>query len=308
MEVELGWNPSDHLTDSGRFPLRFFEFLLEAASVLLQDEKASVKSGMYVGENDIGFADYLLKSAPGSTKAISAIVECSPVLLDFGALGVELSKKSTTLLWELPPKTNVSLKFIEFHLSVLCKILDAVLLEDCFCKVGLRSGIPVDNIKSVLGVDVVNTKSNCLSYIEIDSAYFDECKFKPEEFVHDAMLQRLRREMAIMRRDSRFASTVYEQINVELINGNCNVEKVAECLSVSSRTLQRRLSECGTSFSEILDDVRRNLAGELIVDARKSYMEMTLILGFSNKSSFHKAFNRWFNVAPGVYRECLVNN
>ena len=71
---------------------------------------------------------------------------------------------------------------------------------------------------------------------------------------------------------------------------------------MSTRSLQRRLREEGRIFSELVDEVRRDLAEDYIRDPGISLMEVAFVLGFSVYSSFARAYKRWTGVSPGEGR------
>lgn len=87
-----------------------------------------------------------------------------------------------------------------------------------------------------------------------------------------------------------------------LPNGAC-IDDVARALHVSVRTLQRRLSDAGSSYREALDAVRSDLARQYLLDQRVAIAEVALLLGFADQSSFHRAFERWTGAAPGRWRQ-----
>lgn len=77
---------------------------------------------------------------------------------------------------------------------------------------------------------------------------------------------------------------------------------VARELNVSTRTLQRRLVFAGTTFREISDAARAQLAREYLADPRTSIAEVAMLLGFSEQASFNRAFRRWMKQTPGRWR------
>ena len=80
-----------------------------------------------------------------------------------------------------------------------------------------------------------------------------------------------------------------------------DIAEVASALHMSGRTLQRRLEEEGTRFSEVLDRVRLDLArAELGTD--KPLGEIALRLGFVDLAAFSRAFKRWTGKPPGQWR------
>jgi AraC-like DNA-binding protein len=81
-----------------------------------------------------------------------------------------------------------------------------------------------------------------------------------------------------------------------------SVAEVARTLSVSERTLKRRLAAEGTSYSEILDGERKQLAMLLMQRDGRSLLEVADALGYSDVANFTRAFRRWTGTTPAAYR------
>jgi AraC-like DNA-binding protein len=99
---------------------------------------------------------------------------------------------------------------------------------------------------------------------------------------------------------------IVSQTRVEIIDqlssGNLGIEKVAQALFLTPRTLRRRLSAESTSFKQLLTEVRRELATQYIHDPTLTLTEISFMLGFSEASSFSRAFRNWTGQAPGEMR------
>ncbi len=80
------------------------------------------------------------------------------------------------------------------------------------------------------------------------------------------------------------------------------VEKVAKALGMSPRTLQRRLEGLGTSYQELLDDVRRRSARRLLANTDLDSGEVAFLLGFEELNSFTRAFRSWEGTTPTQWR------
>lgn len=87
-----------------------------------------------------------------------------------------------------------------------------------------------------------------------------------------------------------------------LPQGEPRREVVAQALHLSQRTLQRRLQEEGTSYQQLLDDTRRELAEQYLGQVDLTLLEVAYLLGFADPSNFFRAFRRWFGETPGEYR------
>lgn len=87
-----------------------------------------------------------------------------------------------------------------------------------------------------------------------------------------------------------------------LATGKAAPERLARLLGLSERTLQRRLSELGRSFSAIVEDFRREEAAFLLADTRHAVTEVAAKLGYAEQTSFTRAFRRWTGTTPAAWR------
>ena len=81
-----------------------------------------------------------------------------------------------------------------------------------------------------------------------------------------------------------------------------DIEMTAERLNVSVRTLRRRLTGEGTSFQDVLDEVRFGLATEYLAETLLPLQEISALLGYSEPGNFTHAFKRWSGKAPSDFR------
>ena len=88
-----------------------------------------------------------------------------------------------------------------------------------------------------------------------------------------------------------------------LPQGGINIDRVAEELNLSRRTLQRRLSERDTQFQQVLQQVRADLAIRYRADERLTVTEIAFLLGYSEPGSFSAAFKSWHGISPLEHRQ-----
>ncbi|RLA48636.1 MAG: hypothetical protein DRR04_05250 [Gammaproteobacteria bacterium] len=123
----------------------------------------------------------------------------------------------------------------------------------------------------------------------------------------DPALARVNDEQTRAYLDSFLAHTtareVVGQIVEKLPDGPPNQQQIADALHVSNRTLQRKLKEEGTSFMGLLQDTRLQLARKYLRQPSRSVVETSYLLGFSEPSTFSRAFKRWTGVAPAEFRD-----
>jgi AraC-like DNA-binding protein len=89
---------------------------------------------------------------------------------------------------------------------------------------------------------------------------------------------------------------------------DASMEGAARRLGMSPRTLQRRLSQEGTSFNALREEVRKETAETFLADRTLSVGEVAFLLGFSEPGAFHRAFKRWHNTTPEAFRKQRSNS
>ncbi|MFE8071914.1 AraC family transcriptional regulator [Marinobacteraceae bacterium S3BR75-40.1] len=95
-----------------------------------------------------------------------------------------------------------------------------------------------------------------------------------------------------------------ERVIAELLDsGEVTLEAVAARLDMKPRTLRTRLTEAESSFNQVLADFRYRLARQLLATTDESIDEIVYLTGFSEPSTFYRAFKRWSGMTPIEYRK-----
>ena len=122
----------------------------------------------------------------------------------------------------------------------------------------------------------------------------------PDPDLFQSLLQRIAARHDVP--PASLADQVEQFLVSALPRGVPRIADVAAELNMTVRTLQRKLEQEGWRYAELLDDVRQRLARELLGRAEASVTEVAFLLGFSEPSAFHKAFQRWTGQTPGEWR------
>ncbi|WP_431122184.1 AraC family transcriptional regulator [Variovorax paradoxus] len=104
------------------------------------------------------------------------------------------------------------------------------------------------------------------------------------------------------RNDASTGAQVRNRLRGQMPDAWPELEKLAQELCVSGTTLQRRLQQEGISYQRVKDDLRRDIAIDLLSSASLTVAEVAARTGFQETSAFHRAFKKWTGVSPGVYR------
>lgn len=91
---------------------------------------------------------------------------------------------------------------------------------------------------------------------------------------------------------------VRHAIRIHLSSPKANKSEIAQMLAMHPRSLQRKLSNAGTSFEMIKDELRKQLLLQYLVDSRVSLSQIAVVLGFSEQSALSRACKNWFGMTP----------
>jgi AraC-like DNA-binding protein len=111
--------------------------------------------------------------------------------------------------------------------------------------------------------------------------------------------EELKRENAA----ENFVERVRIAVQQKLTGRRPTIDDIADALHVSSRTLQRRLQDEGSSFQRVLDEARHQLARHYLNNSYLELNEAAYLLGYEDGNSFVRAFRTWEGVPPARWRE-----
>ena len=99
-----------------------------------------------------------------------------------------------------------------------------------------------------------------------------------------------------------FSGAIKQVIRAYAGEGWLTVNEISEVVGASVRTMQRRLSAEKKTYSDILEDTRAEVAGNLLENSDATMCEISRQLGYSDQSHFTRAFRRWAAVSPSEFR------
>jgi AraC-like DNA-binding protein len=123
-----------------------------------------------------------------------------------------------------------------------------------------------------------------------------------EPALHGVLRQHADRLLAELAPRTELIAQVRSHLLSTLRGRPASAVEMAEKLGMTRRTLTRRLREEGTSFSEVLDELRHRTAVHYLESTQHSVEDIAFLVGFSEPSPFVRAFRRWTGMAPMAYR------
>jgi len=151
----------------------------------------------------------------------------------------------------------------------------------------------------VYGCEVMANQSENRIYFPHETLSYRSLHTQPELFlVHEQIASQ---QLASIKRQD-LINDVQQHVASLLESGEVSLETVAKRLSINPRNLRSQLAEAGTSFSQVLNDYRHFLAKRLLAKTNESIAEIVYLTGFSEPSTFYRAFKRWEGLTPVEYR------
>lgn len=278
---------------------------LEHAAALSKDDLFGHRVGQGQDARSVGLMYYACLTAPTLAEGISRSQRYARLfnsLLDFNASTI---REDGRLTWGYQMSPSLPRRqYVELAAAVKFKALryfvqDSVRLQQIQFQHPRRRNIAP--IEGYYGCEVVfGARENAM--------VFDPADMDTPLRTSDKQLSKVLRlygdhALSQGRQDAPALVLEVERIIAErLSDGQTTLESVAQFLGMSARTLSRKLSQDGTSFFRILEDLRKAHAKLYLRDSDMVLAEIAFLLGYSGLSSFNDAFKRWTGMSPGQYR------
>lgn len=125
-------------------------------------------------------------------------------------------------------------------------------------------------------------------------------------FLEEMAIMRMEKEKSLGAVGSDFSQDLRQALRALILAGNVDSDALARRMNISTRTLQRRLTEKNLTFRRLADDVLKEMACQLLTNPDLSVQEIAFKLGYTQASSFTRAFKRWTGRSPSEVREDLI--
>jgi AraC-like DNA-binding protein len=264
--------------------------------------------GLHLAEHQdpeiFGCLAMLARSAPTLRAAVESIVEYLPVLHHPGTRVELLTASQTAELRFEPSQRSISGEQVISHgLHISLKLIRSLGVPDFRPQyVNALAHPPPKTVAFMEGKFgcKIHTGASA-NTIAFNVAYLD----RPLRSANRHVYGLLRSYASKLKHASEptLVSRIERYIQDELFTGKCSLESCADAMGMSSRTLHRHLSERGLSFSDLLEQQRAAMAKAALLEHSYTLDEIAFSLGYSDKSSFARAFKRWTNTTPGAFRE-----
>ena len=156
-----------------------------------------------------------------------------------------------------------------------------------------------EKLEDFIGSEVLYGQEN--TFIELCEEDLTKSPLKSNPLAVPLLLQMCEQHIPDFAHEDEIVERVYNWVSKNIHN-ELKIDRIAQELFVSERTLRRKLSEQGTSFSTICATVKQSFAKQYIRETQLSFDDIAQSLGFNDTSNFRHAFKGWTGMTPSEFR------
>ena len=294
------------LTDpDSRVPEASAETAWRLATTMTGDAAIGVHVAESLPRGALDLVEYALRSSASLAAGLERLARYGRVLSDRVAARMEAQGEGLLLLVRDTASTPLHPARAEFALAAALKLArestgaDITPLQVCFAHAAPED--ESEHRRFFRRPVRFGAGSNSMMLSAVDAA-------RPMQAADEALSSIVRRRLdkALAERNRPGSGPLSGRVRHLMVEhlGEMTLtpDTVARALAVSRRTLSRRLAEEGTSFRNILDDVRRDFACALLQDHSLSIADVAFFLEYSEPAAFNRSFRRWTGQAPRAFR------
>jgi len=279
--------------------------LLNELDDLLKTPALGLEIGKYIKVGDCGILGYLFRSSRDMSEALSCFKRFQRLIYAGSQAHTELKNNEIlSLIWN--PEFGYSSQISdELLLSAMVNITREIMHPHNFnpTHVSFTDSIDKHNIQ-------IYEKFFCCPILQkqtklsISFKLSDLKKLIPHEdrTLHSILGKQAEELLKHLPDNDLFLVDLRDTIIRSLHEGIADTETISRKLNMSGRTLHRRLSKKNRVFRDILKDIRKSMALTYLSDNKLTLTEVALLLGYSDQSTFTRAFTLWYEMPPLQYK------
>jgi AraC-like DNA-binding protein len=279
--------------------------LFDRAAALLGDDALGLHVGEHIRPGHYGVLGYVAMNCATLGEALARLNRYQALVLDIGPMGIELRGDELRLSWSQDSERPFR-QLAEFNLAGLVTFARWISgRREAPRRIEFNYPAPADIREHcrIFGCELLFDQP-CYA-ITLPQAWLQQPLIQPDPAMRELMLRLAEKQMLALARGDDALARARGLIAQQLSEGELTLEQLAARLDMGARTLQRKLRDAGLSYTQLLDQVRSELAEQYLADPKLDLNDLAFLLGFSEQSAFQRAFKRWKGESPGVWRKRL---
>ena len=273
--------------------------LFELLAIATGDEDFGVRYGEAITFGSTGFFGYGQKSAPTLRQLLSFNASFMPLVCDISYLSLEIDSSLCWYHWSFHPmiisKTQFSLSTSAMLVRLIRENFDANWSPN-----EVRFDFPrPKNARAINRLICPNLIfEEPTSTIIMSTHSLDLKNRNGDARLHELIYQNCKEQLADKRVSKTILDAVIDEISDSISDPQLSLSRTARRIGMSERSLQRYLSSQEQSFSELVDQRRKELSDTLLRDPNIPLNKIAERLGFSSNSAYTRTARRWYGVPP----------
>ncbi|HWU68199.1 MAG TPA: AraC family transcriptional regulator [Stenotrophobium sp.] len=297
----LQGQPIDFDDRDARLPESACAALFDRAAELLGDDALGLHAGEQIRPGHYGALGYVAMNCATLGEALTGLRRYHALVLDIGPMQETLRGGELCLSWN--PGAAQYRHLAEYNLAGLVTFSRWISGRQ-------SSPLRIDfNYPAPPGLDEQQRVFKCpLRYAQdcyrlvMPQDWLSQPLIQPDSTMRAMMELLAERQMQALSRGNDAIAAARGLIAKRLGEGEVELGAIATALHLSARTLQRKLQDAGLSFTQLIDEVRRELAERYLADHTLDLVDIAFLLGYSEQSAFTRAYKRWTGHTPASGR------
>lgn len=275
--------------------------LFDRAAALLKDDAIGLHAGEQIRPGHYGALGYVAMNCATLGEALAGLRRYHALVLDIGPMQQTMEDGQLCLSWN-PDVEHPFRQMAEYNLAGLVTFARWISgRANNPLRIDFTYAAPADlsEHQRVLGCPLRFSQDRYRLLMAMD--WLAQPLIQPDASMRAMMEQLAERQMQSLARGDAIADA-RAAIARRLGEGDVELNAIASQLHLSARTLQRKLQDASLSFTQLVDDVRRELAERYLADTTLDLVDIAFLLGYSEQSAFTRAYKRWTGRAPNAAR------
>ncbi|MET0385542.1 MAG: AraC family transcriptional regulator [Polyangiales bacterium] len=293
----------EKLDPDERMPIATLHELLRGAIELTGDHDIGLKAAREIAPGDHGALEYSVRSAATWREACECVGRYMRLVNDDLQFSLRTEGDRAHIQLDssqVLPRTVADFQSAAFHICARFLWPENVPVESEVYFVHPRPP-NIEEYSTTFGGASLRFEAPWNGFV-VPLAYLDQPLESADPKLHALIRQHAEALLAELPRAKTVTESVRELISKALAGGPPTVQSIAQKLTMSPRTLSRRLEQENTTFKQVVEDMRQRMALRYVAFSDVPLAEIAYLLGFSQSAAFHRAFKRWTRQTPLEYR------
>lgn len=285
-----------------RLPESVCAALFDRAAARLRDDDLGLHAGERIRPGHYGALGYVAMNCATLGEALSGLRRYQALVLDIGPVEQSVGKETLCLGWN-PGTAQQYRQLAEYNLAGLVTFARWISgRADNPLRIDFTFPAParLDEHRRVFGCPLRFGQDRYR--LLLDTRWLAQPLIQPDPAMREMMERLAEQQLQTLGQGDDAIAVARGLIAKRLGEGETELGAIATALHLSPRTLQRKLQDASLSFTQLVDDVRRELAERYLADASLDLVDIAFLLGYSEQSAFTRAYKRWTGRAPASMR------